>query len=129
MILSAGRYQSMIMQHISDENTYKKLDSCFDSKTQSDLLRFLRKYKMCFTEPEWKFLYDRHHEGSNFYGSPKIHKSMVIESAINTQNSEIIEIFEPNGLKLKTIVGDPNSVSQLIDIKTLPKMHEKLYSR
>ena len=84
---------------------------------------------MCFTEPEWKFLCDKHHEGSNFYGSPKIHKSMVIESAINTQNSEIIEIFEPNGLKLKTIVGDPNSVSQLIDIKTLPKMHEKLYSR
>ena len=133
MILSEDRYQSMIMQHLSDENTYKKLDSCFDGKTQSDLLRFLRKYKMCFTEPEWKFLCDKHHEGSNFYGSPKIHKSMVIESAINTQNSEIIEIFEPNGLKLKTIVGDPNcptrKLSQLIDIKTLPKMHEKLYSR
>ena len=27
VILSTGHYQSMIMQHLSDENTYKKLDS------------------------------------------------------------------------------------------------------
>ena len=78
----------MIMQHLLDENTCKKLD-----KIQSNLLRFLRKYKMCFIEPEWKFLNDNHHEVSNFYGLPKIHKSMIIESAINTQNSENIEIF------------------------------------
>ena len=32
---------------------------------------------------------------------------MVIESAISTQNSEIIEIFEPNDLKLRPIVGGP----------------------
>ena len=49
---------------------------------------------MYFTESEWKFLNE-----SIFYGLPKIHKSMVIESTINTQNSKIIEIFEPN-LKL-----------------------------
>ena len=70
------------MQHLLDENTYKKLDPCINSKIQSNLLRFLRKYKMCFTEPEWKFLNDKHHEVSNFYGLPKIHKYMVIESAI-----------------------------------------------
>ena len=93
------------MQHLLDENTYKKLDSCIDSKIQSNVLRFLRKYKMCFTEPKWKFLNDKHHEVSNFYWLPKIHKSMIIESAINTQNSEIIEIFEPNDLKLRPIVG------------------------
>ena len=52
VILSTGHYQSMIMQHLSDENTHNKLDSRIDSKIQSNLLRFLRKYKMCFTEPE-----------------------------------------------------------------------------
>ena len=93
------------MQHLLDENTYKKLGSCIDSKIQSNVLRFLRKYKMCFTEPKWKFLNDKHHEVSNFYGLPKIHKSMIIESAINTQNTEIIEIFVPNDLKLRPIVG------------------------
>ena len=43
---------------------------------------------------------------SSICGLPKIHKSMVTESAINTQNSEIIEMFDPNHLKLKTIVDD-----------------------
>ena len=32
VILSTGHFQSMIMQHLSDEITYKKLDSCTDSK-------------------------------------------------------------------------------------------------
>ena len=49
---------------------------------------------MSFSEPEWKFLNDKYHEVSNFYGLPKTHKSMTIEFVINTQNSEIIEIFE-----------------------------------
>ena len=53
---------------------------------------------MCFTESEWKFLNDKYHEVSNFYGLPKIHKSKIIETAINTQKNEIIETFEPNDL-------------------------------
>ena len=79
---------------------------------------------MCFTEPEWKFLNDKHHEVSKFYGLPKIHKSMIIESAINTQNSEIIKIFEPNDLKIRPIVGGhkrlTRKLSQLIDILLKP---------
>ena len=90
-----------------DENTYKKLDSCIYNKIQSNLLRFLRQYEMCFTDPEWKFLNDKNNEVSNFYGLPKIHKSKVIESATNTKNSEIIETFEPNVLKLRPIVVCP----------------------
>ena len=124
VILSTGHYQSMIMQHLSYETTYKKLDSCMDSNIQSDLLRFLRKYKMCFTEPESTFLSDKHHEVTNFYGIPEIHKSMVIESPTNTWNSEIIEILEPNDIKLRPIVGGPKcptrKLSQLIDIPLKP---------
>ena len=75
---------------------------------------------MCFTEPEWKFLNDKHHEVANFYMLPKIRKSIIIESAINTQNSEIIGIFKSNDLKLKPVVGGPRcptrKLSQTIDI-------------
>ena len=67
--------------------------SWINSKIQSNLLRFVRKYTMRFTELKWKFLNNKHHEVSNFYGLHKIHKSSVIESAINTQNIEIIDIF------------------------------------
>ena len=52
VILSTEHYQSMIMQHLLDENTSRKLDSCINSKIQCNLLRFLRRYTMCFTEPE-----------------------------------------------------------------------------
>ena len=62
---------------------------------------------MCFTKLEWKFLYDRQHEVSNFYRLPKIHKYMIIESAITIQSTEIIEISEPNDLKLSPIVVGP----------------------
>ena len=44
VILSTGHYQSMIMQHLLDENTYKKLDSCIDSKIQSDHWNFWTKW-------------------------------------------------------------------------------------
>ena len=49
---------------------------------------------MCFTETQWKFLNDHHHQVSNFYELYKIDKSLVIECAINTQNSEIIDILK-----------------------------------
>ena len=94
------------MQHLLDENKYKKLDSCMERKIQSNLLRFLKKYKSCFTEPEWKFFKDKHHEVSYFYGLPKIHKSMIMDSSISTQNSEIIKMFDLNDFKkLRSILG------------------------
>ena len=49
---------------------------------------------------------------------------MIVESAINTRNSAFIEIFEPNDLKLRSIVGGPKcpsrKLSQLIDILLKP---------
>ena len=62
---------------------------------------------MYFTEPEWKFPNNKHYEVSNFYGVPKSNKSKIIESVINTQNSEIIRTFEEHDLKLRPIVGSP----------------------
>ena len=86
--------------------------------------------------------YDKQHKVSNSYGHLKIHKSMITESTINIQNSEIIEIFEPTDLRLKPIVGGPKyptrKLSQLTDIllkyflkhiKSLPKTHQKLCFR
>ena len=89
-------------------------------KIQSKLSRFLRQHKLFFTESEWRFLNDKHHEVSNFYGLPKIHKSKTIESAMNSLNIELIEIFESSDLKLRPIVGGAKcptrKLSQVIDI-------------
>ena len=75
VILLTGHYRSMIMQHLLDKNTYKKLHPFIDNKIRSNFLRFLSQYKMCFTEPERKFLKNKRYEISNFYELPKIHKS------------------------------------------------------
>ena len=94
VILSTGHYQSMIIQHLLDENIYKKLDPCIDNTTQSNFLRFRRQYKMCFTEREWK-LQMKQHEISNFSLLSNIYKSKIIEFALNTQNSKINEASKP----------------------------------
>ena len=62
VIFSTGQYQCMIIQHLLVENTYKKLDSCIDNKIQSNLLRLITQYKMCFTGSEWNFLNDKRYE-------------------------------------------------------------------
>ena len=72
---------------------------------------------------------------SNFNGQPKIPKSKIIESVINTQNSEIIETSEPNNLNSRQIVESSEcparKQSRLIDklIKSFLKKHQKLYLR
>ena len=53
--------------------------------------------KMCFTEPEWNFPNDKHNEVSNFYSLPKIHKSLIKESAIN-KTVKSLKFFESSDL-------------------------------
>ena len=85
----------MTMQHLDDASTYKKLDLNIDMK--GILIEF-----------EQKFLDEKSFENSNFYGLPKIHKSKVIEAAIHSQNTEVVEFREPHCLKLRPIVCGPN---------------------
>ena len=77
----------MIMQHLDDASTYKKLDLDLYMKIHKNLKKFFNKCNKCFTECEQKFLNEKSFETSNFYGLPKIHKSKVIEAAIHSQNT------------------------------------------
>ena len=46
------------------------------------------------------------------YGLTEVHKSDIIEPAINTQKNEVFEIFEPNDLKIRPIVGSPTCLTR-----------------
>ena len=98
----------MIMQHLDDASTYKILDLNIDMKIHENLKKLLHRYNKCFTESEQKFLNEKSFETSNFYGLPKIHKSKVIEAAIHSQNTDVVEAREPCDLKVRPIVGGPN---------------------
>ena len=55
---------------------------------------------------------------------PKVHKSKIIQEAIQVQNSEYIKIYEPSDLTLQPIVADPTCptcrLSNLVDILLKP---------
>ena len=77
VVLSTEHYKTMVVQHLDDASTYKKLDINIDMKIHKNLKKLLHKYNKCFTESEQKLLNEKSFETSNFYGLPKIHKSKV----------------------------------------------------
>ena len=69
---------------------------------------------------------------NNFYGLPKVHKSKIIQDAIQVQNSEYIKIYKPPDLTLRPIVADLNCptrrLSNVVDILWKPFLfHIKNY--
>ena len=120
------------MQHLDDASTYKKLDLNIDMKINKNLIKLLHKYNKCFTESAQKFLNEKSFETSNFYGLHKIHKSKVIEAAIHSQNTDVLEVREPRDLKLRPIVGGSNCpksrLSYFLDTLLKPYLkHVKSY--
>ena len=78
------------------------------------------KYESILTKAKKLYLTNISFSTSNFYGLPKVHKSKQINEAIQQQNNEYIEIYEPDSLIVRPVVGGPNCptrpLSQLIDI-------------
>ena len=99
---------TMIMQHLDDASTCKKLDLNIDMKIYKNLKKLLHKYKKCFTESEQKFLNEKSFEINIIYGLPKICKSKVMEAPIHSQNKQVVEVRERSDLKLRPIAGGPN---------------------
>ena len=117
----------MIMQHLDDASTYKKLDLNIDMKIHKNLKKLLHKHNKCFTESEQKFLNEKYFETNNFYGLPKIHKSKVIQAAVHSQNTGVVEVWKPCNLKLRPITGGPNCPTKKLSyfLDTLLKQYLK----
>ena len=97
----------MILSQLSDEKTYKKLNSNPGQAIMKKIKALITKYKPLLTDSEYKYLSHNYFETSSFYGRPKIHKSEILHKAIKEQNKELITILEPKDLKLRPIVGGP----------------------
>ena len=68
VVLSAEHYKSIIMQHLDDASTYKKLDLNIGMKIHKNFKKLLHKYNKCFAESGQKFLNEKSFETSNFSG-------------------------------------------------------------
>ena len=101
-------------------------------KVFKDLEKLVTKFNNCLLKEEQDFLTKFSFSTSNFYGLPKVHKSKIIQEAIQVQNSEYIKIYEPSDLTLRPIVAGPNCptrrLSNLVDILLKPFLiHIKSY--
>ena len=123
-VLSKHHYRAMIYEHLSNQNTYQKLDKNLDPSIMKNLKRLLNKHKSIFTVKEFKYLNEADYSTSSFYGLPKIHKSQFITNAFKEQNSEVVSINEPQDLKVRPIVGEPKcptrKLSELMDALLKP---------
>ena len=67
------------------------------------LEKLVVKFSICLLKEEQDFL-----TKFSFYGLPNVHKSKIIQEAIQVQNNEYIKIYEPSDLTFQPIVAGPN---------------------
>ena len=110
----------------------KKTNENCNKKVFKPLEKLVAKFGNCLVKREQDFLTKFSFLTSNLYGLPKVHKSKIIQEAIQVQNSEYIKIYEPSDLTLRPIVAGPNCptrrLSNLVDILLKPFLiHIKSY--
>ena len=118
--MNKTHYYNIVVKILQDEETYKKTNENCDKKVFKDLEKFIAKFSNCLSKEEQDFLTKFSFSTSNFYGLPKVHKSKIIQEAIQVQNSEYVKIYEPRDLTLRPIVAAPNGptrrLSNLVDV-------------
>ena len=89
-----------------------------------DLEKLVAKFSNCLLKKEQAFLTNFSFSTTNFYGLPKVHKSKIIQEAIQVQHCEYIKVYEPSDITLQPIVAGPNCpthcLSNVIDVLLKP---------
>lgn len=124
VIMDTEYYKEKVHELILDENTYEKLEEDMDKQVMKRIFLLMSKYSSELTENEIKYITKFEYKGSNFYGLPKVHKSNLINCAIEIQKSEVICVHKPHDLKLRPIIAGPacptHRLSHFIDIILQP---------
>ena len=94
VVINKTHYYSMVVKIFQDEETHQKTNANCDKKVFKDLEKLVAKFSNCLYKEEQDFLTKFSFSTSNFYGLPKVHKSKIIQEAMQVQNSEDIKILE-----------------------------------
>lgn len=124
----------MIYQYLNYGNIYQITDSKCDNRVMKKVCELTEKFDSQLVKKEMLFLTIFSFLMGNFYGLPKVHKIKQIKEAILQQNKEYIELYEPNDLTVRPIVGGPNCpakpLSELINKILKPLLiHIRSYVR
>ena len=127
VIMDKNYYKEKILEQLNDRNFYREIDGNMDKTTMQVIGRLVTKYQNHITDKEQNFLLQFEVKTSNFYGLPKIHKSMEIQDAISQQNNAYVYLHSPADLKFRPIVAGPqcptHRLSNFIDIILKPLCH------
>ena len=120
VIMNKSFYRDkLVIQDHLNSDTYEKSDIASDSRTMQELQGLMEIHQDCLTSKEREFICDFEWQTSEFYVLPKIHKCQSIISAINAQDTFVINLQDPFDLKGRPIVACCKS-----PIKNLSKMIE-----
>lgn len=124
----------MIYQYLNYGNIYQITDSKCDNRVMKKVCELTEKFDSQLVKKEMLFLTIFSFLMGNFYGLSKVYKIKQIKEAILQQNKEYIELYEPNDLTVRPIVGGPNCpakpLSELIDKILKPLLiHIRSYVR
>ena len=134
VIMNTDYYLSKIQDMLNDPNNYRQISENIDRNIISKIKKHCSKHKHILTIKETDYITNFISKTSNFYGLPKLHKSIEIETAILAQKSEYIELLEPKDLKFRPIVAGPSCpthrLSNITDILLQPFLEKvKSYTR
>ena len=124
VIMNKSHYEKMVNIMLQDVETYEKVSNDIDRNVMKHYLELIETHKSSLTKDEYIYLTKFRPKTSLFYGLPKIHKSKIINEAIEVQNAEYIKSLEPIDLELRPIVAGflcpTRRLSNLTDILLKP---------
>ena len=134
VIMTSNHYKRMVHHHLDDKSTYKPVSNGIDDTIMKGLHSLTKKYSNILHIKEQKYITDFKSKPSLFYGLPKVHKSKIISDNVQTQNTDIISILEPEDLTLRPIIAGQTCptkfLSKFVDILLRPFLtHIKSYIR
>jgi hypothetical protein len=106
VILDYKFYRDRIIhEHLSDTNTYAKIEENNKPKVLNKICNLCNKYRTTFTEKEFKYLTKFHPTTPFLYGLPKIHKHIDHFVSTSPDNFNHIMIKPPVNLKFRPIIS------------------------
>ena len=126
VVLEADHYKRMVEDVFDDPEYFEDCDGNQMKSTIGKIKALCDSFKSCLTKDEITCLTNFEYKEANFYGLPKIHKSILIKEAVKQQKSEVVKILSPSDLKIRPIIGGPASptsnLSKLVDRLLKPFM-------
>ena len=85
VVMNKTHYCSMVVKILQDKVTYNKTNEYCNKKVFKDLEKLVAKFNNCLLKEEQDFLTKFSFSTSDFYGLPMVHKSKIIQEAIQIQ--------------------------------------------